>query len=261
MQKFTRAGAGDVERTMADIVVAGMTARDEAAIRHHLDEMKALGVAMPEKFPFFFRLSAGILTQSEHVQVLGTDSSGEVEFVLLFHGNETFVTCGSDHTHRWVERYSMDGSKQMYLFGYRGRDTSGGHAGVMTKQYAFAQMLDPLPNDPKHALIASFPWHSQRNTVDRRVIASPSRSRLPAWCHRPIAREVASAASCHRSISEASRAIPSYSFARVITSAETPVGPAGSSPSPGSSVGASRAIVLDGRVPGCRASAARSARS
>jgi len=113
MQKFTRAGAGDVERTMADIVVAGMTARDEAAIRHHLAEMKALGVTMPDKFPFFFRLSAGILTQSEHVQVLGADSSGEVEPVIVALEDGLWLTVGSDHTDRKVEAYSINVSKQM----------------------------------------------------------------------------------------------------------------------------------------------------
>ena len=70
------------ETTIANVVVAGITARDEAAIRHHLDEMKDLGVK-PESFPFFFRVSAGFLTQAEHIQVLGTDSSGEVERVIV----------------------------------------------------------------------------------------------------------------------------------------------------------------------------------
>jgi hypothetical protein len=56
MRTFARLGAGDVETTIANVVVAGMTARDEAAIRHHLDEMKDLGVKMPESFPFCPRL-------------------------------------------------------------------------------------------------------------------------------------------------------------------------------------------------------------
>jgi hypothetical protein len=37
-----------------------------------------------------------------------------VEFVLLFLNAETYVTCGSDHTHRELERYSIPGSKQMH---------------------------------------------------------------------------------------------------------------------------------------------------
>jgi hypothetical protein len=113
MQKFTRFGAGDVETTIADIVVAGMTARDEAAIRHHLAEMKALGVAMPDSFPFFFRISAGFLTQVEHIQALGTDSSGEVEPVIVALEDGLWLTVGSDHTDRKVEAYSINVSKQM----------------------------------------------------------------------------------------------------------------------------------------------------
>jgi hypothetical protein len=32
----------------------------------------------------------------------------------LFHNGRTYVTCGSDHTHRGLERYSIPGSKQMH---------------------------------------------------------------------------------------------------------------------------------------------------
>jgi Protein of unknown function (DUF2848) len=113
MLTFTPDGAGQISTTIGEIIVAGMTARDEAAIRHHLDEMKRLGVRMPNTFPFFFRLSASTLTQAERIQVLGTDSSGEVEPVVVAFGEELWLTLGSDHTDRKVEAYSINVSKQM----------------------------------------------------------------------------------------------------------------------------------------------------
>jgi len=113
MHTFTREGAAPVTTAIANVVVAGMTARDEAAIRHHLEEMKQLGVRMPDAFPFFFRVSAGLLTQDERVQVIGTDSSGEVEPVIVALEDGLWLTVGSDHTDRKVEAYSINVSKQM----------------------------------------------------------------------------------------------------------------------------------------------------
>lgn len=113
MFTFTREGAGEVQLAIANVVVAGMTASDEAAIRHHLDEMKQLGIRMPTSFPFFFRVSAGFLTQEERIQVIGTDSSGEVEPVIVALPEGLWLTVGSDHTDRKVEAYSINVSKQM----------------------------------------------------------------------------------------------------------------------------------------------------
>ncbi|BBK32465.1 uncharacterized protein DUF2848 [Stella humosa] len=113
MIRLEREGAGVAEAEINDIVVGGMTALDEDAIHHHLEEMKAIGVKMPDTFPFFFRISAGFLTQADRVQVLGTDSSGEVEAVVVTLDDGRWLTLGSDHTDRKVEAYSINVSKQM----------------------------------------------------------------------------------------------------------------------------------------------------
>lgn len=113
MVRLEREGAGIAEVEIDDIVIGGMTALDEAAIHHHLEEMKAIGVKMPDTFPFFFRVSAGFLTQANKVQVLGTDSSGEVEAVVVSLDDGRWLTVGSDHTDRKVEAYSINVSKQM----------------------------------------------------------------------------------------------------------------------------------------------------
>src|SRR5436309_9078275 len=50
---------------------------------------------------------------ADSIEVCGTDSSGEVEFVLIGWQGRIFVGCGSDHTDRKVESYSVTVSKQM----------------------------------------------------------------------------------------------------------------------------------------------------
>lgn len=113
MYVFSKDGAAPLATAISDVLVAGMTARDEASIRHHLEEMKVLGVKMPERFPFFFRVSVQTLTQAASVQVLGGDSSGEVEPVVVALDDGLWLTLGSDHTDRKVEAYSINVSKQM----------------------------------------------------------------------------------------------------------------------------------------------------
>ena len=50
---------------------------------------------------------------ADRIEVCGGDSSGEVEFVLIGWQGRIFVGCGSDHTDRKVEAYSVTVSKQM----------------------------------------------------------------------------------------------------------------------------------------------------
>src|SRR5262249_51160336 len=53
------------------------------------------------------------LTTNSAIEVSGTESSGEVEFVLVRHREQLYVGVGSDHTDRKVETYSVTVSKQM----------------------------------------------------------------------------------------------------------------------------------------------------
>jgi hypothetical protein len=94
-------------------VIAGWTGRDAAAIEHHIHELELLGVPAPSTVPLYYRGSAILLTQSESIEVIGPDSSGEAEPVLFFANNEWWLTVGSDHTDRRVETYSVAVSKQM----------------------------------------------------------------------------------------------------------------------------------------------------
>jgi hypothetical protein len=96
-----------------DAIVAGWTGRDAAAVEKHITELEALGVRRPATTPIFYRVAAARLTTAAEIEVVGAQSCGEVEFVLLQHGGRMWVGAGSDHTDREVEKYGVSVSKQM----------------------------------------------------------------------------------------------------------------------------------------------------
>jgi hypothetical protein len=107
---------GGVEKISVEVeqlVIAGWTGRDVAALNHHIEELKAIGVMPPSQVPIYYRVTASILTQADKLQVLGRDSSGEVEPVLVAAAGRLWVTLGADHTDRKVESYGIAVSKQM----------------------------------------------------------------------------------------------------------------------------------------------------
>jgi Protein of unknown function (DUF2848) len=94
-------------------VIAGWTGRDPVARDKHIAELEAIGIARPASTPIYYRVAASRLTTADSIEVSGTDSSGEVEFVLFGALGRIFVGLGSDHTDRKVETYSVTVSKQM----------------------------------------------------------------------------------------------------------------------------------------------------
>ena len=96
-----------------DLVIAGWTGRDVAALENHVEELKAIGVQPPSKVPLYYRVAASLLTQADTIQVLGDDTSGEAEPVLVGTADRLFVTVGADHTDRKLESYGVAHSKQV----------------------------------------------------------------------------------------------------------------------------------------------------
>ncbi len=96
-----------------ELVIAGWTGRDEAALRKHIRELEQLGVKPPKTTPIFYRVAADLLTHAMAIQVSGADTSGEVEFVLLAKPDGLWVTVGSDHTDRKAETIGVSLSKQL----------------------------------------------------------------------------------------------------------------------------------------------------
>ena len=98
---------------VTNLVIAGWTGRDHEKVQAHIHELAALGVTPPTRTPIFYRVSASLLTYGDNIQVLGCDSSGEVEVVLIQDGSKLLVGLGSDHTDRKAEAIGVALSKQM----------------------------------------------------------------------------------------------------------------------------------------------------
>ena len=111
--RFDVTGTPAVEVEPKQLVIAGWTGRDRAAIDHHIEELAAIGVPRPSAVPLYYRLAASLLTQAARIEVLGAGSSGEVEPVLVRARECWWLTVGSDHTDRDAERVGVGLSKQL----------------------------------------------------------------------------------------------------------------------------------------------------
>lgn len=104
---------GSRDMAIERVIVAGWTGRDAAAVQHHIAELADIGVAPPSQVPLFYRVSASLLTQAPVVQVLGDETSGEVEPLVLRSEGRLWIGLASDHTDRALETVSVAASKQI----------------------------------------------------------------------------------------------------------------------------------------------------
>lgn len=96
------------------LVLAGWTGRDPAALGLHIEELANLGVPRPTSTPIFYRISAANITQAECVEVLGPNTSGEAEPVVVACPDGLWLGLGSDHTDRKAETIiGVAASKQL----------------------------------------------------------------------------------------------------------------------------------------------------
>lgn len=98
---------------ISQLVIAGWAGRDLAAVEAHIVELEELGVKRPPKVPVFYFASRSRATCAGSIEVLGGQSSGEVECVLLQLDGEMWVGVGSDHTDRQLEIADVPQSKQI----------------------------------------------------------------------------------------------------------------------------------------------------
>lgn len=110
---FVEQGSGRaVPFEIRDVVLAGYTGRDQESVRRHVDELAAHGVPAPANVPSYYRVTRDLVRAADAIPVLGPDTSGEAEFILLRSGGELFVGVGSDHTDRALERETVTFAKQ-----------------------------------------------------------------------------------------------------------------------------------------------------
>jgi hypothetical protein len=116
MLTFTRYFGGTSDQITLDpetLIVAGWTGRDEAALRHHIEELAAIGVPRPSSVPVFYRNAVSNIVQTNRLEVLGPDTSGEVEPVVVALEDGLWIGLGSDHTDRKAETMGIALSKQL----------------------------------------------------------------------------------------------------------------------------------------------------
>lgn len=116
MLTFSRQARGREDRIAVAIdhlIIAGWAGRNAAAIEHHIEELAALGIPRPSTTPVYYRVAAATLTQTESLTVLGPDSSGEVEPIIVSLADGLWVGIGSDHTDRKAEAVGIALSKQL----------------------------------------------------------------------------------------------------------------------------------------------------
>jgi hypothetical protein len=101
----------DIDVLPAHLIVAGYTGRDQDAVRHHIDELAAIGVPEPDTIPAFYPLDTDLLTTDNRFEVDGSATSGEVEPVLIRANGTYYLTVGSDHTDRAMETVGVQLSK------------------------------------------------------------------------------------------------------------------------------------------------------
>jgi hypothetical protein len=114
--QFNRIAKDRTDRVGIEIdslIIAGWAGRDAAAIEHHIEELAALGVPRPSMTPLYYRVAPQTVTQSGRLAVLGPDSSGEVEPVLVAMADGLWIGIGSDHTDRKAEASGIALSKQL----------------------------------------------------------------------------------------------------------------------------------------------------
>jgi hypothetical protein len=95
------------------LIMAGWTGRDRAAVQQHIEELGALGVPPPSRTPLFYRMDPALLCTATRIEVLGDDTSGELETVLIALADGLWVGLGSDHTDRAMEAHGVAISKQL----------------------------------------------------------------------------------------------------------------------------------------------------
>src|SRR5690348_5582957 len=82
----------------------GWAGRDQEAVRKHAEELAHMGIAPPTTTPIYFPLANNVVTTSDSIQVTADQTSGEIEWALLFADDgQVYVTVASDHTDRAAE--------------------------------------------------------------------------------------------------------------------------------------------------------------
>ena len=96
-------GQSELEFPVARLLEAGFTGKNREGAMKHVEELKAHGVAAPDRIPAYYAVPRHMVT------------TGDVEVVFLFKGDQVYIAVGSDHTDRELEKDSIPKSKVMCI--------------------------------------------------------------------------------------------------------------------------------------------------
>ncbi len=96
------------------LYLGGWAGRSRQDVQHHIDELVKLGIPAPTEIPILMPMPRHLIATDSWIEVRDGATSGEVEYVLLFDSEHLWVTVGSDHTDRVIERVDIAKSKQLY---------------------------------------------------------------------------------------------------------------------------------------------------
>ena len=114
MLRFKNQSTGkEIDFAPERVIIAGYTGRNQEEVRAHVKELAAQGIPAPAETPTIFRTTLDRLTTASEIEVLGRNTAGEAEVVLLVRGDDIWVGVGSDHTDRELEKRDIPVSKQV----------------------------------------------------------------------------------------------------------------------------------------------------
>jgi len=96
------------------MINAGYVGKNQEEVRRHIEELAAKGIPGPKSIPVLFPVVCHALTTDTEIEVYGSQTSGEVEYVLcIVTEDEVYVGLGSDHTDRHLEEIDIPRAKQI----------------------------------------------------------------------------------------------------------------------------------------------------
>jgi hypothetical protein len=96
------------------MINAGYVGKNQEEVRRHIEELAAKGIPGPKSIPVLFPVVCNALITDSEIEVYGSETSGEVEYVLcVVTEDEVYVGLGSDHTDRHLEETDIPRAKQI----------------------------------------------------------------------------------------------------------------------------------------------------
>lgn len=96
-----------------NLIVMGFTPRDEKVINELFVALRKIGGVIPDKTPMTYPLAVELLTTKEEIFVVGNDTNGEVEYLIISLNGDIYIGVGSDHADKNIESLNIHKSKQL----------------------------------------------------------------------------------------------------------------------------------------------------